>query len=82
MNRHLIPFKHRAHVLRHLRQHLLEGKDKRILVTVTEGAAIGHDIHEMALPHLSVGLCHSRMMLIERHKPIAQFVEEGEALHL
>ena len=82
INRRLTSFQHLTHILWNLIDHLLEGEDKRIFIAITERAFLHHHIQETVQACLIHHLYHIRMIRIERHKPVAQLIEEGEALHL
>ena len=45
MHRQLIPLKHRTHVLRNLRQHLLEGKDNELQPIKLDADEYSYYIH-------------------------------------
>ena len=80
--RGLAPVEHLHKTLRQLADGHFKTDGKGILVAVAEGTAVKHPTQELLGTHPLQQIAYGRMLWIIRYKPVANHIEEREALHL
>ena len=60
---------------------MVESQQERVFVAVAEGTAFEQSFEKAVLPDRPQSLDNFRMVEIEGHEPVDEFIEEGERLH-